>query len=103
MNKLLQHRYLIRQNLITLIGVCLCFYFVYHIVQGDRSVVRLLTLGSSVESMSQKNDILQRERLLLEQKVSMMRPENINRDLLEERVRVVLGYNLGDELVVVSN
>ncbi len=103
MNKLYQHRYLIRQNLILLIGVCLCFYFIYHTLHGDRSFVRLISLSQSIETMSQKNDIVERKRMALEQKVKMMRPGSINKDLLEERVRVTLGYAHENELVIVSN
>lgn len=103
MNKLYEHRYLIRQNLMLLIGICLCFYFTYHLIHGGRSVVRLISLGSSIDTMSQKNDVIGGKRLALEEKVKMMRPGSINKDLLEEQVRLTLGYRDENELVIISN
>ncbi|MEM7679790.1 MAG: septum formation initiator family protein [Pseudomonadota bacterium] len=103
MNKLYQHRYLIRQNIMFLVGVCLCFYFTYHMIHGERSVVRLISLSQSIETMSQKNDVIGDRRMALEEKVQMMRPGSINKDLLEEQVRLTLGYKHESELVVMSN
>lgn len=39
----------------------------------------------------------------LERKVLKLRPESLDPDLLEERVRLVLGYTYPDEITVVSN
>ena len=103
MNKLLQHRYVIRQNLITLIGISLCIYFAYHALQGNRSVLRLLALNQSIETMSLEEDTLASERIALEQKVAMMRPGSISKDLLEERARMVLGYKYEDEIAILRN
>lgn len=33
----------------------------------------------------------------------MMRPGNVDKDLLEEQVRLVLGYRQSDELVFLGN
>ena len=103
MNKLLQHRYVIRQNLITVIGICLCVYFSYHTLQGNRSALRLMTLNNTIATMSLQNDNLEQDRIALEQKVAMMRPGTVSKDLLEERARVVLGYKYEDEIAIMRN
>ncbi len=103
MNRLFNQRYLIRQNLLTLIGVCLCFYFSYHAVQGNRSALTLLSLNRSIATMSLDATSLRADRQHLEQKVRMLRPGSLSRDLLEERVRAVLGYKYADEVAVLSN
>jgi cell division protein FtsB len=103
MNKLLQHRYLVRENLVTLIGISLCFYFAYHTVSGERSVIRLGSLKQQIATMSQDYADLKQERFSLEQKVQMMRPGSINRDLLEERARLTLGYQNEDEISIRRN
>ncbi len=102
MNKLLAHRSLIRQNLITLIGVSLCIYFCYHALQGERSMLRLMSLGTQIETMSLTASDHQNQRLALEKKVRMLRPGSISKDLLEERARVVLGYRQADELAILT-
>lgn len=103
MNKLFQHRAIVRENLISLIGICLCLYFTYHAVQGNRSFMRLFALNSQIETMSQEEQILSGQRTLLEEKVAMMRPGSLNRDLLEERARVVLGYKNENDVVILRN
>ena len=101
MNKFIAHRYIIRQNLIALIGVCLCLYFIYHAVYGQRSLMRLSEVNHTIETMSLEGDTLHTQRVALGDRVKMLRPGSINKDLLEERVRLMLGYSDSDEVVLV--
>lgn len=100
MNTLLQHRSFIRSNLLMLVGVCLCFYFSYHVFQGNRGFVRLLMLRSEVSTLSHDYEEARAQRQAIEQKVIAMRPGSVSRDLLEERVRIVLGYRHPDEIAI---
>jgi len=43
------------------------------------------------------------DKIALERKVVMMRPGTINRDLLEERIRSVLGYRYENEIVLLQD
>lgn len=103
MSVLFKNRFLIRQNLLTLMGLCLCLYFSYHALQGQRSLGALNALEKQIETLSQKNDTLLKEKLEIEQKVVMMRPGSLNRDLLEERARLTLGYRHKDELALTQS
>ena len=103
MNKLYQQRFVIRQNLIFLIGLCLTVYFSYHTIQGNRSYLRLMSLNTVISKTQNEYDALRTERETIEEKVVMMRPGSINRDLLEERARLVLGYRHPDEKTIVAN
>jgi cell division protein FtsB len=103
MNKLLQHRYTLRENFFTLVGVCLCFYFAYHAFFGSRSVLQLISLNRNIETMSLQADFASAERIALEKKVAMMRPGSLSKDLLEERARMVLGYKGDGEIAILSN
>ena len=103
MNRLYEHRYLIRHNLIFVIGLCLCSYFFYHTVQGQRSYTRLMSLNSSIELSSAKLNILSAQKLEIQRKVIMLRPHSLNKDMLEERVRLVLGYRHPDEIAVIRH
>lgn len=102
MNKLLRQRYYLRQNLILLIGVFLCSYFVYHTVQGQRSLPCLQTLRGEIEALKVEQAAVEAERAALEERVVMLRPGSINKDLLEERARYVLGYRHPNEVAVVG-
>lgn len=84
-----------------IIGFCLCFYFSYHVVSGERSYLRLMSLERGIQRLTQQQDDLSGQRKALVNKVAMLRPGSIDPDLLEERARVVLGYHHPDEIVVI--
>lgn len=102
MNRLFQQRYVIRQNLILLIGICLSVYFCYHLLQGDRSYLHLMSLNSNIEKLTSEHAALRAERERIETRVVMLRPGSINKDLLEERARAVLGYRRAGEVEIVG-
>jgi cell division protein FtsB len=101
MKSLLQNSQIIRRNLIAIVGLFLSVYFCYHILAGERSYLRLHSLERQISQTTQEYNTLSKERLELEQKVVMMRPGSIDKDLLEERVRAVLGYRTADERILV--
>jgi cell division protein FtsB len=97
MKRLLEQSYLVRRNMLTLMGIGLFMYFSYHLIQGERSYMRYISLNQSIQTMSQQAAGLQIARKELENRVAMMRPGSINRDLLEERARIVLGFRRDGE------
>ncbi|MCB1529872.1 MAG: septum formation initiator family protein [Rhodospirillales bacterium] len=103
MKRLAEQRYLLRQNLIAVIGLCLSVYFCYHLIAGERGFLRKISLERQIETLASTQDSLLQERQALEKKVKMMRPGSVNRDLLEERVRSVLGYTHEDEKVLLQS
>ena len=102
MKRLFEHRGLIRKNIVTLIGIGLFCYFSYHLIQGQRSAVRYLTLQKTIERMETEQAELKKQREGMESKVSMLRPNSLNKDLLEERARIVLGFRKPGEMDVMT-
>lgn len=102
MKTLFEHRFVLRQHMILMIGICLCVYFVYHAFQGERSYSSLMSLNANISMTQTELHTLQNERAALEKKVVMLRPGSINKDLLEERARAVLGFYHPDEIAVVT-
>lgn len=100
---MIQQRYVFRQNLIAVIGICLSFYFCYHLVAGERSYLRLLSLNHQISATESDYEEKRVEREALEHKVVMMRPGSVNRDLLEEQARSVLGFRYDGEKVLIKN
>lgn len=92
MKQLLEHNDLVRKNLLALLGLGLCFYFSYHLLQGERSYFRYLSLQQQISDMHTENEKLKADRASLESRVAMMRSGSIDKDLLEERARIVLGF-----------
>lgn len=89
-----------RSNLMFIIGLLLCAYFSYHIMHGNRSLAKLHSLEIKITSAQAQASDLEAEQEVLKQKVTMMRPQTLDKDLLEERIRVVLGYTQNDDLVI---
>lgn len=102
MKRLIEQRYVVRQNIVAVVGICLSFYFGYHMLAGERSYMRYISLTGQVEDVKQQLARDSKERESLEQKVVMMRPGSVNRDLLEEQARAILGFSYKDEKVLIK-
>lgn len=85
-----------------MLGLFLCAYFMYHSFQGSRSYPTLVSLDKSIKAVQTDLETAVTKRQKLERKVVMMRPGSMNSDLLEERVRVVLGYKSPNEFVILN-
>jgi len=75
-------------------------YFGVHYVQGDRGLIAYLRLSEQVASAEQRLAVLRSERERVEHRVGLLKPDRLNRDLLEERARAVLGYAAKNEVVL---
>jgi cell division protein FtsB len=103
MKRLIEKRYILRRNLLAVIGICISFYFSYHLIAGQRGYLSLVSLEHHIKRASVDYAQNKSERERLEKKVIMMRPGSIDRDLLEERARHVLGYRFADELILIQD
>ena len=102
MNKLYLHGSALREGLFTALGVCLLLYFIFHAVQGQRGLIRLLVVKQEIATIAAMSDQVSADRSVLETRVAMFRPGSVDKDLLDERVRSVLGYKYNDEYSVLS-
>ncbi len=75
-------------------------YFGYHAVEGQRGLLAWGKLTKQVAEAEAELDVLRRERLVLERRVSLLSPDGLDLDLLEERARHVLGYARPDEVII---
>lgn len=92
-----------KHQILMVLGLFLCVYFLYHSFHGSRSYPKLMSLEKTIEQMQSELSVEEATRLVLEKKVVMLRPGSINKDLLEERARLVLGYKSPDEFMILDN
>ncbi len=78
-------------------------YFGYHTVQGDRGLVAWLQLSHQVEQTEAELAAVQGERRTIERRVALLKVEGLDRDMLDERARVVLGLAHADEVVFITD
>ncbi len=75
-------------------------YFGYHAVQGDRGVLARIRLDQDLAEVRQVRATLGAERARLEHRVALLRPDNLDPDLLEERAREVLNFGYPEDFVI---
>lgn len=83
------------------LGALVVAYFAYHTVQGDRGLVALTHLQGEVEQAQRVLDHVRGERVELERRTMLLRPESLDLDMLEERARTQLNHSHPDDLVII--
>jgi len=89
-----------RQILGPLLGAALMAYFAYHAVQGDRGLIAWWSLRYELEKADYELAQVTVQKQALEHRVSLLRPASLDRDMLEERARLMLGSINPDDLIV---
>ena len=75
-------------------------YFAYHAVEGDYGLFALGKLKERVASLETELAALRAEREQLESHVALMRPESLDRDMIDERAREALNMADAKDLVI---
>ncbi len=75
-------------------------YVAYHGAQGERGLLAWVERSAAVEQTRVEVDALAAERLRLEHRVSLLRTESLDLDLLEEQARRLLNVGHPDEHVL---
>ncbi|MFI3241600.1 MAG: septum formation initiator family protein [Alphaproteobacteria bacterium] len=78
-------------------------YFSYHIISGERGVIKMLYLKKEIESSQKILSQKKSEKNKLEDNVKRLSSSSLDLDLLDERARVVLNFARYDEFVVLDN
>lgn len=84
----------------TVVFLSLICYFSYHTLSGERGMLALIQLTQKVDRMENELDLVRAERLSIEHKVTLMRPDSLDLDLVDEQARRSLGYANKDEIVI---
>ena len=82
------------------LGLSALLYFVYHAVEGDRGLLAYFRMTHDIAETQAGLDQITVDRQGLELRVSRLRANSLDRDLLEERARAILNYVRPEEIVV---
>jgi cell division protein FtsB len=83
-----------------LLALGLTGYFVFHAFHGDHGVLARMRLERQVESLTKELELVRGEREAIEKRVSLLRPQSLDPDMLEERARRTLGYAHPNEVII---
>lgn len=81
-------------------GALVVGYFLFHAVQGERGILAWSALKQEVAEAGQTLEALGAARGEMESRVGLLRSESLDRDLLDERARIVSGLGHPSEIVI---
>jgi cell division protein FtsB len=76
-------------------------YFWWHAHHGDRGIHAKAAYKVKIAELNTEIGDARRERADWERRVTLMRAENLDRDILEERARVLLNITHKNDVIVV--
>jgi cell division protein FtsB len=77
---------------VALVALSLAAYFGYHAVDGSRGLFAWREIAADLEARRQELDGLRAERRRLEQKVTRLRHDSLDPDLIDELARKELSF-----------
>ena len=83
-------------------GIALTGYFAYHLVEGERGFKSWLRLNREIRTATANLEAVRNQRTALDLRVSNLRPEHIDPDLLDERIRATLNLVSPDDIVIMQ-
>ena len=88
-------------DLIFCLGLlCLIGYLVWHSTHGQRSFEQADHIAARIETLTLERDKVRAQRIALDQRVALLRPDSIDPDMVEELARVTLGFVRPNDLVI---
>ncbi len=78
----------------------LFFYFTFHVVSGDKGLLTMMQLSQQVDKVQAEKQQVAAKRSELEDKVERLYTTSLDKDLLDERARKLLGMARENEIVV---
>lgn len=76
-------------------------YFIFHTIYGNLGIIAYFKLNQKLEKAYENLENLRVERIEIEHKVKLLRPESLDKDMLDEQARNILGVAAPNEQVFV--
>jgi cell division protein FtsB len=89
-----------RQILAPVIFATLFGYFGYHLVNGDRGLLAMARLEREVQIANQNLAEAETTKKIWERRVSALRNQSLDPDMLDERARALLNFARKDDVII---
>ena len=84
----------------SILGALLFAYFMFHAIQGDRGLFAWVQMKQQIGYASADLVGSETKRLFWERRIALLRNDQLDRDMLDERVRTVTGMGRKNEIVI---
>ena len=81
-------------------NICIMAYFGYHVIIGDHGLLSRWRLADEVGQLQAEVHELKTRRQKLKNKVSLVRPESLDPDMLDERARAILNLAHPNDITI---
>ena len=97
-------RKLLRQTARSAVGpflwVGIIVYFAYFAIYGERGLTAMHQVQAEVDQAKAQLEQVHQERARLENRSALLRPDNLDADMLDERARLMLNYSHPDDVII---
>jgi len=100
MGALREVRRRLRHVIVPTLGAFILGYFVVHTIEGDRGILAMMAIRQQIQRAEETYAVTHAERQKLEGHVALLRDNGLDRDMLDEQARRVLGL-AGDKEIVI--
>lgn len=83
----------LKRAAINVLIFCILMYFLFHLIYGNRGIIAYFSKVQEYKESYQELTILRSKRLKIENKVQLLRPDNVDADAMDEAVRNSLGVS----------
>ena len=83
-----------------LICGAIVLYYAFHAVYGAHGLINRSDFEKQISHREKQLDQLVSQRLEIEKRIELMKPGQVDPDILDERLRLLLGYGRPDEIVI---
>ena len=92
-----------RRMIVPIVGALFVCYFLVHAFHGDRGVIAWMHLQKQVSVAEQTLSETQTVRTDYDRRISLLRSEHLDADMLDERARIMAGLVRPDEFIVLDS
>jgi cell division protein FtsB len=85
------------------LGLAVTGYFAYHLVEGDRGLLAWVRVTQELRLAKQTLSAVAADWAALDHRVSHMRPDHVDPDLLDSQARRTLDVVAPDEIVIIEH
>lgn len=93
-------RRLLTQGRLPLLCGAIILYYAYHAIYGAHGLITRVDFEKKIAHKEQQLATLVHQKTEIEKHIALMMPGQVDPDILDERLRLLLGYGRPDEIVI---